>query len=172
ARSGHRDTGYTDCPGNALSAGLPAIAQGAAAPGLPKTYAPAVSGNVEGLVRFTARLSAALPWTVTVTSAAGVPVGQGTGTGAKVDWTWDATLAPPGRYTWTIAVPDALSATGSIGAAAAAVALQNAKATPAVLAPGGDPADDTTTITHKLTAAATVTVTLLDPTLQPVTTLL
>ena len=43
AISGHRDTGYTDCPGNALYAELPQIAKDVAALGGPKIYAPAVA---------------------------------------------------------------------------------------------------------------------------------
>src|SRR5439155_6497709 len=105
AISAHRDTNFTDCPGNALYAELPQIARDVAGLGLPKLYAPAATGKLGGPVRFTARLSAALPWTVTVTSAAAAVVAQGSGTGTAVDWTWDATLAPPGKYTWTIAAP-------------------------------------------------------------------
>src|SRR5262249_25986179 len=67
AISGHRDTGPTDCPGNDAYALLPAIAQRVAAAGLPKLYSPVVSGVLGGNVRFQARLSSALPWSVTVT---------------------------------------------------------------------------------------------------------
>ena len=41
AISGHRDTDFTDCPGNALYAELPQIAKDVAALGGPKIYAPA-----------------------------------------------------------------------------------------------------------------------------------
>src|SRR5439155_13811624 len=64
AISGHRDTNFTDCPGNALYAELPQIARDVAGLGLPKLFAPAATGKLGGPVRFTARLSAALPWTV------------------------------------------------------------------------------------------------------------
>src|ERR671934_1630119 len=60
AISGHRDTGFTDCPGNALYARLGAIAQTVAATGLPKLYAPSVQGAPGGVVTFRARLSASL----------------------------------------------------------------------------------------------------------------
>ena len=40
AVTGHRDTGPTSCPGNALHAQLPALARKAAAIGLPKLYEP------------------------------------------------------------------------------------------------------------------------------------
>jgi len=41
--------------------------------------------------------------------------------------------------------------------------VQNAAATPSLLSPGGDPADDTTTVAFTLTSAATVTATFSDP---------
>ena len=42
--SGHRDTYFTECPGNALYALLPTIRQRVAQTGLPKLYSPAVTG--------------------------------------------------------------------------------------------------------------------------------
>src|SRR5204862_5192841 len=118
-----------------------------AALGGPKIYAPAVAPGGEGQTRFTARLSAAQPWTVTVLNSAGVQVAQGTGTGTAVDWTWDGSLAPPDRYSWTIATPDARSATGAL-AAGAALSVQKTAAAPAVVAPG-----DTTTVSFTVTTA-------------------
>src|SRR5436190_3009215 len=81
AISGHRDTGFTTCPGNALYARLGAIAKTAAATGLPKLYSPTVSGQPGGPVDFHARLTTALPWTITVTDANRNQVGSGSGTG-------------------------------------------------------------------------------------------
>src|SRR5205807_7502471 len=115
AISGHRDTGFTDCPGNALYAELPQIAKDVASLGGPKIYSPLAAKDGESQVRFTAKLSAAQPWTVTVTSSAGAQVAQGTGTGPIVDWTWDASTTPPDKYSWTIASPNARSASGSLG---------------------------------------------------------
>ena len=166
AIAGHRDTGYTDCPGNSLYAQLPQIAKDVAALGGPKIYAPAVARNGEGQVRFTARLSVARPWTVTVVNSAGVQVAQGTGTGTAVDWTWDGSLAPPDRYSWTIATPDARSATGSLGAVVA-LAVQKTAALPTTVAPG-----ETTTVSYTLTAAASVTVNLVSPAGAVIATLL
>ena len=51
--SGHRDTGYTSCPGDRAYALLPQIAARVAATGLPKLYAPKVQTAPDGLVRFT-----------------------------------------------------------------------------------------------------------------------
>jgi flagellar hook assembly protein FlgD len=166
AIAGHRDTGYTDCPGNSLDTQLPQIAKEVAALGGPKIYAPVVLRSGEGQTRFTARLSIAQPWTVTVVNSAGDQVAQGTGTGTAVDWTWDGSLAPPDKYSWTIATPDARSAIGSLGAVAA-LAVQKTAAFPATVAPG-----ETTKVSYALTAAATVTVNLVSQAGAVVATLL
>ena len=158
AISGHRDTGFTDCPGNSLYAQLPQIAKEVAALGGPKIYAPAVAHPGEGQVRFTARLSTAQAWTVTLLSSSGVQVAQGSGTGTAVDWTWDASQAPPDKYSWTIASPNARSATGTLGAGAA-FAVQKAATLPASIAPG-----DTTTVSFAISAPASLSVNLLSPT--------
>jgi hypothetical protein len=67
---GHRETGFTSCPGDALMGQLAAIARGAWNAGLPKVLDPRVQGSLGARVRFTARLSAELPWTVTVADSA------------------------------------------------------------------------------------------------------
>src|SRR5439155_1091200 len=82
AISGHRDTGFTSCPGTALYRRLPDLAHDIAAIGLPKLYAPVVNGTLGGPIRFGARLSAPATWTVTVRDAAGRPVARVSGAGA------------------------------------------------------------------------------------------
>ena len=74
AISGHRDTGLTTCPGQRLYDLIPTIARRVAALGLPKLYAPSVAPDESGGVRFTARLSSSLPWSVVVTDPAGADV--------------------------------------------------------------------------------------------------
>jgi N-acetylmuramoyl-L-alanine amidase len=156
AVSGHRDTGFTTCPGAVLYSTLGALARQAAAAGLPKLYAPSVQGQLGGLIRFQGRLSAALPWTVTVADATGAIVASGTGTSDVTDWTWDASTAPQASYTWTISAgPDVRPATGSIGTAPVALAIRSLTATPRTIS-------DSTRISYTLTAAATVTATLRD----------
>jgi hypothetical protein len=157
AISGHRDTGFTDCPGNALYAQLPQIANEVAALGGPKIYAPSAARTAEGQVHFTARISVAQPWTVTIANSSGTQVAQGSGTGSAVDWTWDGSAAPADRYTWAISSLDARSATGALGTVAA-LAVQKAVASPAALAPG-----ETTTLSYTLTSAATITAALVAP---------
>jgi hypothetical protein len=164
AVSGHRDTGFTTCPGAALYSQLDAIARQAASDGLPKLYAPSVRGTLGGQVRFQARLSAALPWTVTVADATGAVVANGTGTSQDVDWTWDASTAVPGSYNWTIAAGDnVLPASGTIGAKPVVLAITSPTALPRTITPNGDGQTDFSQISYTLTAPATVTATLRGP---------
>ncbi len=169
AISGHRDTGYTSCPGTSLYAKLPAIAQAVAATGLPKLYAPTVAGGLGGRVRFTARLSAPGAWTVTVRDTAGTVVARGRGSSSTVAWTWDATAIPTSRsYAWTIeAGAQTRPASGTIGKAASppppTVPLLSAlTVTPSVISPDGDGIDDSLAVSYTLAARATVTVTVKD----------
>ena len=160
AISGHRDTGFTECPGNAFYAQLPEIAREVSLTGAPKLYAPKVTGKLGRSIRFTATLSGEAQWTVTVADQTGAVVASQSGTGPALDWTWDSSAAPPGRYTWAISGPSLRGAAGSLGAKAATLAFQGAAAAPAVVSPGGDPGDDTLEVTYTLTGAATVTATL------------
>ena len=114
--SGHRDTGPSECPGNVAYALLPAIAKRVAATGLPKLYLPVVTGVLGGNVRFQARLSSTLPWSVTVTDPKGTVVARKSGTAETVDWTWSSVGAGRGPFAWKIASSAAvLPATGVIG---------------------------------------------------------
>jgi hypothetical protein len=152
AVSGHRDTGFTTCPGAALYAQLGALARQAAVAGLPKLYAPSVHGQLGGPIRFQGRLSEALPWAVTVTDSAGVIVATGTGTGETIDWTWDASAAAAEAYTWMITAGGSVRpATGMIGTVP--LTIRSATATPQAL-------DDASQISYMLSIAATVTATL------------
>jgi hypothetical protein len=164
AVSGHRDTGFTTCPGAALYAQLDAIARQAESSGLPKLYAPSVRGALGGQVRFQARLSGPLPWTVTITDAAGNAVASGTGTTQDIDWTWDATTVLQGSYSWAIGAGDTVRpAVGTIGAKAVALAISSATALPRTITPNGDGQTDSTVISYTLSAPATVTATLRGP---------
>jgi len=160
AISGHRDTGPSECPGAKAYALLPGIAQRVSKTGLPKIYSPSVAGVLGGPVRFRARLSSSLPWTVTVTNAAGEAVAHGSGTGEIVDWTWQS----PGvkaSYSWAIATGGALSATGTIGGPVkpppppATLTITAVSTAPAVV-------NDSAMLTFTLSAAAHVTATLTD----------
>ena len=161
--SGHRDTGFTDCPGTALYNLLNGIAGEVSRIGLPKLYAPTISGSVPGTVRFRAKLSAPLPWTVDVYDAFGNAVASSPGTGANVDWTWDATTMLPGSYTYAIRSGDTLTpAEGVIGGGDISLAIGGLSADPETVSPNGDTIADTTTITYTLNTPANVTVRVLD----------
>jgi hypothetical protein len=154
AISGHRDTGFTDCPGNALYAKLAAIASQVAAIGLPKLYSPVVAGTPGGLVTFGARLSAPLPWTITVADPTGAVVATGSGEGTDIEWTWDATNVPQARYTWTMSAGSTVTpATGTVGTPPIPLALKNASANPPTIA-------DKTVVSYTLSTNALVTATL------------
>jgi len=161
AVSGHRDTGFTTCPGAAFYAQIGAIARQAANAGLPKLYTPSVRGAIGGQVRFQARLSEPLPWTVTVADATGNIVASGTGESQGIDWTWDAAAVAQGSYSWTIAAGDTLRpASGTIGAKPVALAITSATAVPRTITPNGDGQTDFSQISYTLSAPATVTATL------------
>jgi uncharacterized protein with LGFP repeats len=169
AVSGHRDTGYTSCPGDALYGQLGALAAMAAELGLPKLYDPLASGAPGGPIRFTARLSDALPWTVTITDSAGAVVAQGAGLGPAVDWTWDSTGVSPTAYSYRIEAGSAVRpATGSVGTP---FAVRELRASPAVVTPNGDAVGDRTRILFALTSAGTATVSLATAAGVPVGTL-
>ena len=162
AISGHRDTGFTECPGDAFYGRLGAVAQAVAGLGLPKLYEPVVSGALGGPVQFTARLSDALPWAVTVTDAAGNPVVTGTGIGPQVAWEWDSATAPPGAYAYRIdAGPAVLPAFGTLGGVVS-LDVTRLAAVPAALTPNGDDDGDESEITFSLTAPAAVSVSVVD----------
>jgi hypothetical protein len=161
--SGHRDTGFTDCPGDAFYARLNTLAVEAARTGLPKIYEPRVESG-EGLFRLRARLSSAQPWVVAITNQSGVEVARGTGGGTAVDWTWDSLAAPRGSYRWSISAGSARPATGPLRLSGTSAGLSvEALAEPATLTPNGDGQADATVVSFRLSAAANVTVAVVDP---------
>jgi N-acetylmuramoyl-L-alanine amidase len=161
--SGHRDVGFTSCPGSIVYAQLNQLARAVSLTGLPKLFSPAATLTA-GRVRFTGRLSAPIPWTISVRDGFGSQVATGGGFGARVDWTWDSRLVAPGRYQWTIAAgPTVRPATGSVLAGGgSALTLSAVSARPPTVSPNGDGVGDTTTIRYTLATPATVTATLLD----------
>jgi hypothetical protein len=170
AISGHRDTYATSCPGNSVYAQLPSIARQVAASGLPKIYSPVVLGAPGGKVHFTARLSSVVPWTVTVSDALGHVVASGAGRGRAVDWTWDSSLAPRGRYTYRIGAggSGAAAARPATGAIATKplpqLSITQLRVQPGVVSPNGDRIGDTARISYRLGAPASVSITLADST--------
>ncbi len=162
AISGHRDTGLTTCPGQRLYDLIPTIARRVAALGLPKLYAPSVAPDESGGVRFTARLSSSLPWSVVVTDPAGAELGRSEGTGSAVDWTWLPSGPVPAGTQWRIESPGATPAAGVLAATTTALRLSGASAVPSSISPNGDGQADTATVSFTVSADANVAVTLLD----------
>jgi N-acetylmuramoyl-L-alanine amidase-like protein len=163
AIAGHRDTGYTACPGASIYGVLAAVAREAAAIGLPKIFEPAVTGILGQPIRFTARLSGPQPWTVRIANAKGVEVASGRGTGARVDWTWSSIGAGLGPFVWRIEADGARAATGSLGGSIpTAPTLSGLVADPAVVLPAAPGASGVTTIGFTLGVPARTTVTVLD----------
>jgi flagellar hook assembly protein FlgD len=161
--SGHRDVGFTSCPGSVVYSQLNLLARAVSITGLPKLYAPAAT-PVAGRFRFTGRLTSSIPWTVTVTDSIGTQVATGGGFGPRVDWTWDARGVPTGRYSWAIRAGTTLRpATGTLLAGGgAALTLSSVSASPTTVSPNGDGFGDSTTIRYTLGTPATVTATVLD----------
>jgi hypothetical protein len=169
--SGHRDTGYTSCPGGRLYGELPSITRAVAQTGLPKMYSPAATGAPGELVHFTGRLTQWLPWTVTVTQPDGNIVASGQGEGTTIDWTWDARTIPAGRYVYAIdAGPTVRPATGVVSGTTTRSML-TALAKPALFTPNGDGKADSTLVRYRVREPAIVTGTLVDQVGTPVTTL-
>ena len=171
AISGHRDVYPTSCPGASLYAQLPSIRTAVSRTGLPKLYSPAVTGTLGGPVRFTARLSSSASWTVTVRDSTAAVVATGTGTGTRVDWTWNATTVPAGRYTWSISAPQMRAATGVSGTAPVPLSLKELKVTPTTVSPNGDGRGEVAKVSYRLSAPATVTAIVYDVLDNPVATL-
>jgi hypothetical protein len=89
-----------------------------------------------------------------------------------VDWTWDATLAAPGRYSYAIeAGADVRPATGVVGQQPTTLTLTGARARPTTFTPNGDSRADSTAIAYTLSLPATVTATLRDQFGAPLATL-
>jgi hypothetical protein len=161
AVSGHRDTGFTSCPGAGLYGQLGTIAKRATAIGLPKLYTPHVEGSLGGLVSFSARLSARLPWNVTVFDAAQQPVAVGTGVGTAVQWTWDARFVVPGTYTYSISAgPNMRPAIGTFASPTGTLTLEGVRALPSGFTPNADGLTDVTRISYYVGAPATVMIDL------------
>ena len=161
--SGHRDTGFTACPGDLLYGRLGSIAAAARRTGGLKIFDPraTVSGSS---VRVRGRLSQAQSWSVAFKTSAGAEVARGDGTGTAVDWTWQSTGTPAGPYTWTISAGAARPASGTLraGGGLPPLAIETLAAEPEAISPNGDGQADTTTLTYGLSASANVTVEVTD----------
>jgi hypothetical protein len=163
--SGHRDTGFTACPGDVLYGRLGTIASTARSLGGGAMFEPRARAAGTA-IRIRARLSQPQAWTVAMKSPAGAEVARGTGAGTAVDWTWESAGSPAGSYGWTISAGTALPATGTLRAGGGSVplAIEALAAEPEAISPNGDGQADTTTLTYRISAQANVTVEVTDAT--------
>ena len=80
-----------------------------------------------------------------------------------VDWSWDASSAPPGRYSWSVRAGSARPATGSVRVGGAEPpSLEDVSAEPEAISPNGDGQADTSVVSYRLTAPMNVTVEVTD----------
>jgi flagellar hook assembly protein FlgD len=161
AVSGHRDTGYTTCPGSNLYGDLDAIARAVSTIGLPKLYAPEVSGAVGGAVRFTARLSHSRGWAVTVKDGEGTVVAEGRGRGKAIDWTWNSSAAPFDEYSYVIHSGAAVRPAEGAVPGPPPLETYQLEARPRAITPNGDGNGERTRVTFSLSKAADVDATVL-----------
>ena len=156
AISGHRDAGFTACPGDSLYARLGALREVAATTGLPKLYEPRLSGKLGKFVRFFARLSAPLAWQVTVTGPDRKRVAGKTGIGDRISWFWDSSGLAPGRYEWTMEADGARPAVGALGSSSPTSPVtppppaSDLIVQPRVVSPDGDGYADLLTVRYTL----------------------
>jgi N-acetylmuramoyl-L-alanine amidase len=169
AISGHRDAGFTACPGNALYARLRQLREVASTTGLPKLYDPRLAGRLGRFVRFSARISQPLVWTVTVKGPDGARVAERSGTGDRISWFWDSSGFERGRYTWSMEAdgvrPARGTVVGSSGPAPAPPARPPATGLvlqPRVVSPDGDGYADLLTARYTLSEPSTVSAALQD----------
>ncbi len=155
AVNGHGDVGATACPGVKLKGALGSIAAAALALGGPKLFSPSASGSVGGPVRFRARLSTSLPWTVTVKDAAGATVASGTGVGKLVDWTWDSSGHSPGVYRYLMEAEGGVRPASGLVPGEAPLSLQLVPK-PSVLTPNADASGDVVRLRVTVSKAATL----------------
>jgi len=110
--SGHRQTGYTACPGDRLWARMGAIRTSAERRGMPKIWKPRANRDTIQVgaqtVSYQARLSSSLLWKIKVRDENGNIVRGTKARGMRVRWTWNGRLGngvpvPPGDYRVTIA---------------------------------------------------------------------
>jgi hypothetical protein len=169
AIAGHRDAGFTACPGNGLYARIGQLREVALTTGLPKLYDPRLAGKLGRFVRFSARLSQPLAWAVTVKGPDGVRVAERSGTGDRISWFWDSSGFEPGRYTWTIEAdgvrPARGTVVGSVGPAPVPAARPPAAGLallPRVVSPDGDGYADLVSARYTLRESSTVNASLQD----------
>src|SRR5207247_552541 len=136
---------------------LGAIAKTAAATGLPKLYSPTVSGQPGGPADFHARLTTALPWTITVTDANRNQVGSGSGTHSFV---FSADAIADGRYAIVLTASNSRATVTRTVHVTVDRTVSTLVLSPRAVSPNGDGRNDTATLSYALARVAKVHVDL------------
>ena len=177
--AGHRQANYTECPGSAFYALLPAIRAavakriGTAVVATLSASAPLISPNGDGVLDSTdlnVGITAAADWSLALKDAGGQTVASWSGQSAAAAVTWNGTSngagVPDGAYTAeltaTPASGDATSASTQITVDTAAPRLAGAAASPASFSPNGDDQTETATAVYSPAEACDVRVGVLD----------
>ena len=114
--SGHRDTGFTTCPGSQLYGELPGIARAVSQTGLPEAVLPRGDRRARRARPLHRHAHAVAPVVGDRdASRTGTSSGRGRARARTVDWTWDARTIPAGKYLYAIdAGPTVRPATGVV----------------------------------------------------------
>jgi hypothetical protein len=177
--AGHRQANYTECPGDAFYALLPAIRANVASrmgSGVDATLsasAPVISPNGDGVLDATqldVGITAAADWRLVIKNAGGQTVASWSGQGTSAAITWNGTSGgsdvSDGVYTAELtATPaggDAASASTQITVDTTAPRLAGAAVAPASFSPNRDGQDETTSVTYRPAEACSVRVGVMD----------
>ena len=177
--AGHRQANYTECPGDAFYALLPAIRanvasrMGAAVNATVSASVPLISPNGDGVLDATqldVGITTTADWRLVVKDAGGRAVASWSGQGASAEITWNGTSGgsdvPDGVYTAELtATPaggDATSASTQVTVDTTAPRLAGAAAAPASFSPNGDGQDETASVTYSPAEACSVRVGVMD----------
>ena len=176
--AGHRQAGYTSCPGNAAYGLLPEIRAAVAQRGEPKIYAPWTSlmafspdgDSSRDSVEMGGTLSERAAWTVRIKDAQGAVVRSFAGEGTTIAATWDGRdetgrRVPDGAYTLVMSGSNdhGVTRAATIGVTVDTVdpVVSGVGAT-AVASPNGDGIDDGATIAYTTSEAGSARVRLYD----------
>jgi flagellar hook assembly protein FlgD len=177
--AGHRQANYTECPGDAFYALLPAIRSAVAeriGSGVVATLsasAPLISPNGDGVLDATelnVRITAAADWRLALKDAGGQTVASWSGQGASAAITWNGTSGgsdvPDGVYTAKLSATPAggntMSASTQVTVDTTAPRLTSAAVAPASFSPNGDGQNESASVTYTPAEACSVRVGVMD----------
>jgi len=177
--AGHRQANYTECPGDALYALLPAIradvAQRMGGGGGDSGQAtltastPVISPNGDGLldgVDLSVAITPAADWNLSIEDGAGRTVASWNGSGQSSVVHWDGTSSgsavPDGTYTAQLTAGADAPATTTLSVDTSAPRLTSSSAAPSTFSPNGDGQADTCVLTYAPAEACSVRIGVLD----------